>query len=186
MTVSHSPARPSSAMPVERMRAKPMERTSSAQSLEKASAALEKSTSITPLERASSAMAHSNMLARPRAAYTSSAGVGVCEQSTWKTTPSEEASEVSVAAPSVPVPTGAGSYSSTNSEDVAQQKKAQALVKLALRASVQGGTGVGCTMGHAVGISELYKLGKAIGEGSFGGLSCNQMRCRARVAAVHD
>ena len=40
-----------------------------------------------------------------------------------------------------------------------------------LGAAVRGfrsGTGVGGAVGQAVGLSELYKLGKAIGEGSFG------------------
>eukprot|EP00966_Prymnesium_polylepis_P257067 5938325-Prymnesium_polylepis.1 len=61
---------------------------------------------------------------------------------------------------------GGGSSGVATSEEAQQQKRLHAqLVQLALRASTEGGTGVGSTVAHPVGLSELYKLGKSIGEG---------------------
>lgn len=49
-----------------------------------------------------------------------------------------------------------------------QSSESSPLVELALRACARGGTGVGGLISQPVGISQLYRLGKPIGEGSFG------------------
>ena len=58
------------------------------------------------------------------------------------------------------------------------------LLSLALRACRTGGTGVGDGAGMPVGLSELYKLGKAIGEGAFGFVRVAQQRLSRELIAV--
>ena len=60
----------------------------------------------------------------------------------------------------------------------------QQLLALALRACKAGGTGVGEGIGMPVGLSELYKLGKAIGEGAFGFVRVAQQRLSRELIAV--
>ena len=60
----------------------------------------------------------------------------------------------------------------------------QQLLGLALRACRTGGTGVGEGAGMPVGLSELYKLGKAIGEGAFGFVRVAQQRLSRELIAV--
>ena len=60
----------------------------------------------------------------------------------------------------------------------------QQLLQLALRACRTGGTGVGEGQGMPVGLSELYKLGKAIGEGAFGFVRVAQQRLSRELIAV--
>jgi len=60
----------------------------------------------------------------------------------------------------------------------------QQLLALALRACRTGGTGVGEGAGMPVGLSELYKLGKAIGEGAFGFVRVAQQRLSRELIAV--
>ena len=60
----------------------------------------------------------------------------------------------------------------------------QQLLSLALRACRAGGTGVGEGVGMPVGLSELYKLGKAIGEGAFGFVRVAQQRLSRELIAV--
>lgn len=60
----------------------------------------------------------------------------------------------------------------------------QQLLALALRACRTGGTGVGDGDGMPVGLSELYKLGKAIGEGAFGFVRVAQQRLSRELIAV--
>jgi serine/threonine protein kinase len=65
-------------------------------------------------------------------------------------------------------------------DDVVRQQ----LLALALRACRAGGTGVGEGQGMPVGLSELYKLGKAIGEGAFGFVRVAQQRLSRELIAV--
>jgi len=60
----------------------------------------------------------------------------------------------------------------------------QHLLALTLRACKAGGTGVGEGIGMPVGLSELYKLGKAIGEGAFGFVRVAQQRLSRELIAV--
>ena len=60
----------------------------------------------------------------------------------------------------------------------------QHLLALTLRACKAGGTGVGEGVGMPVGLSELYKLGKAIGEGAFGFVRVAQQRLSRELIAV--
>ena len=47
-------------------------------------------------------------------------------------------------------------------------RERQRLVQLCLRACAEGGTGVGNIVAEPVGLSDLYKVGRPIGEGAFG------------------
>lgn len=70
--------------------------------------------------------------------------------------------------------------SSKDDEELVRQQ----LLQLALRACRAGGTGVGEGQGMPVGLSELYKLGKAIGEGAFGFVRVAQQRLSRELIAV--
>jgi len=77
---------------------------------------------------------------------------------------------------------GLGPSSSHPKED--DEVVRQHLLTLALRACKAGGTGVGEGIGMPVGLSELYKLGKAIGEGAFGFVRVAQQRLSRELIAV--
>ena len=78
-----------------------------------------------------------------------------------------------------PQANGGGTGAKEDDETVRQQ-----LLSLALRACRTGGTGVGEGVGMPVGLSELYKLGKAIGEGAFGFVRVAQQRLSRELIAV--
>ncbi|KAL1512420.1 hypothetical protein AB1Y20_005676 [Prymnesium parvum] len=117
-------------------------------------------------------------LARPKAGATSSAGAGSGEPSTGRTEGAEAAEGEGAG--------GEGSEEGAARSGVegSERRSTASLVQLAVRASSQGGTGVGGGVAQPVGLSELYKLGRSIGEGSFGFVRVAQERISQELVAV--